>query len=55
MGIVSYNSLSAHIRIIPSQHISGEIVELCEVIRAHGRMTGRVSLFIHPHLTVSTK
>ena len=22
------------------QHISGEIVELCEVIRAHGRMTG---------------
>jgi len=23
------------------QHISGEIVELCEVIRAHGRMTGQ--------------
>ena len=42
----SGESWCSWISTIPSQHISGEIVELCEVIKMHGRMTGRASLFV---------
>ena len=34
------------ISVTTTQHISGEIVELCEVISLHGRMTGRDHLFM---------